>query len=65
MSRARFWRTACLRKVAITGWVSAVFEPVIMKHSRFAISAMELLIALDPMASCNPATLPAWHSRAQ
>ncbi len=49
----------------MTGCVSAVFEPMTMKHSRSGISAMALLIALEPMASCSPATLPAWHSRAQ
>ena len=49
----------------MTGCVSAVFEPMTMKHSRSGISAMALLIALEPRASCSPATLPAWHNRAQ
>ena len=65
ISVAPFWWTACLRKVAMTGWVSAVLLPMTMKHSRCSISAMELLIALEPMASCRPETLPAWQSRAQ
>ena len=60
--RRSFWWTACLRKVAMTGWVSAVLLPMTMKHSRCSISAMELLIALEPMASCRPETLPAWQS---
>ncbi len=65
MSRAPLFCTACFRKVLITGCVSAVLEPMTMKHSRSAISAMELLMALEPMANCSAATLPAWHSRVQ
>ena len=49
----------------MTGCVSGVLEPITMKHSRSDISAMALLMAVEPMASCKPATLPAWHSRAQ
>jgi len=65
IKRAPFCRTARLRKLEMTGWVSVVFDPVTMKVSRFSISAMELLMALEPMASCSPATLPAWHKREQ
>ena len=49
----------------MTGCVSGVLEPITMKHSRLGISAMALLMAVEPMANCSPATLPAWHSRAQ
>ena len=65
MRRAPFFRTARLRKLLITGWVSVVFEPVTINVSRFSISAMELLIALEPIANCRPVTLPAWHRREQ
>ena len=49
----------------MTGCVSVVLLPVTMKVSRSSISAMLLLMALEPMASCRPVTLPAWQRRAQ
>ena len=45
--------------------LQVVLLPVTMNVSRCSISAMLLLMADEPMASCRPVTLPAWHSRAQ
>ena len=40
-------------------------DVVFMIASPAAQPVMELLMALEPIASCSAATLPAWHSRVQ
>jgi len=53
-------------RVANTGCPSVTFAPM-MKIARAssAISAIELVIAPEPKAIVNPATVGAWHRRAQ
>ncbi|GIS60990.1 MAG: hypothetical protein CM1200mP2_32150 [Planctomycetaceae bacterium] len=56
---------ACLMKVAATGWLAVVLEPVTSATSARATSAKTLVTAPDPMVSISAATLDAWHSRVQ
>ena len=52
-------------RVAITGWVSVVLEPVTRIQSEFSSSAMELVIAPEPKEAASPATVELCQSRAQ
>ena len=47
------------------GWASVVFEPVMKKQSAKRSSVIELVMAPEPKALASPATVEAWHRRAQ
>jgi hypothetical protein len=51
--------------VAISGWASLVFEPVIRIQAASSISGVELVIAPLPNAATRPATVGLCQSRAQ
>ena len=52
-------------RVAITGWVSEVLEPVTRVQSASSNSAMELVIAPEPKVAARPATVELCQRRAQ
>ena len=57
--------TAFRMKVAITGWVSVVLDPVTRMQSHSGNSVILLVIAPEPKALASPATVEAWQSLAQ
>ena len=65
ISFAPFLATASLMARPITGCASVVFEPMTKMQPACLISSMELVIAPEPNALARPATVEAWHSRAQ
>ena len=57
--------TACLKKVAATGWLAVVLVPVSRIRSAWCASAKTSVTAPEPMPSSSAATLDAWHRRVQ
>ena len=58
-------RTACFTSKPITGWVSVVFEPMLIMQAASAISPRELVMAPEPKVVARPATVGECQRRAQ
>ena len=57
--------TAWRIRMPITGWHSVVLEPMTRMTGVWRSSSMQLVMAPLPKALARPATVEAWHSRAQ
>jgi hypothetical protein len=57
--------TACLKKVAATGWFSFGLAPITTMTSASSTAVNGAVTAPEPMPSINAATEEAWHRRVQ